>query len=235
MGLLTDDQYKLIQLAAGQSTSNDDKSEKIGLFKQILTDYYKVKAMQTQVQIDLADRAWEWIGRKWNKWFGEKNTTENNTNKFKQLNEKYEKVKNVKYSNDINKIDYDSNYKPLETTLYFNCIGFVCYMFNISASYSVKNFVQYSQFYQLMDVKNVNQLQIGDVITWEYESGEFDKNNNPIYDYHVSIWKGNGEVWECMDPNGVRTRNYQKYYDYMNSHDMKIKTVKYFRVKEGNK
>ena len=61
----------------------------------------------------------EWIGRKWNKWFGEKNTTENNTNKFKQLNEKYEKVKNVKYSNDINKIDYDSNYKPLETTLYF--------------------------------------------------------------------------------------------------------------------
>ena len=71
-GLLTDDQYKLIQLAAGKSASNDDKSEKIGLFKQILTDYYKVKAMQTQVQIDLADRAWEWLGRKWNKWFGEK-------------------------------------------------------------------------------------------------------------------------------------------------------------------
>ena len=63
-GLLTDDQYKLIQLAAGKSASNDDKSEKIGLFKQILTDYYKVKAMQTQVQIDLADRAWEWLGRK---------------------------------------------------------------------------------------------------------------------------------------------------------------------------
>ena len=71
-GLLTDDQYKLIQLAAGKSASNDDKSEKIGFFKQILTDYYKVKAMQTQVQIDLADRAWEWLGRKWNKWFGEK-------------------------------------------------------------------------------------------------------------------------------------------------------------------
>ena len=127
MGLLTDDQYKLIQLAAGKSASNDDKSEKIGLFKQILTDYYKVKAMQTQVQIDLADRA------------------------------------------------------------------------------------------------------------WEYESGKVDKNNKPIYEYHASIWKGNGEIWECMDPNGVRTRNYQKYYDYMNSHDMKIKTVKYFRLKEGNK
>ena len=129
-------------------------------------------------------------------------------------------------------IDYDSNYKPLETTLYFNCIGFVCYMFNISASYSVKNFEQYSQFYQLKDVKNVNQLQIGDVITWEYESGKVDKNNKLIYDYHVSIWKGNGDVWECMDSKGIRTRNYQKYYDYMNSHDMKIKTVKYFRLKE---
>ena len=233
-GLLTDDQYNLIQLAAGQSTSNDDKSEKISLINQLLTDYQKANAIKTQTQINFVNRAWEWIGRKWNKWFGEKNTTENNTNKFKQLNEKYEKVKNVKYSNDINKIDYDSNYKPLDTTLYFNCIGFVCYMFNISASYSVKNFEQYSQFYQLKDVKNVNQLQIGDIITWEYESGKVDKNNKLIYDYHVSIWKGNGEVWECMDPKGVRTREYQGYYNYMNNKGMKIKTVKYFRFKEEN-
>ena len=131
--------------------------KKISLINQLLTDYQKANAIKTQTQINFVNRAWEWIGRKWNKWFGEKNTTENNTNKFKQLNEKYEKVKNVKYSNDINKIDYDSNYKPLETTLYFNCIGFVCYMFNISASYSVKNFEQYSQFYQLKDVENVNQ------------------------------------------------------------------------------
>lgn len=233
-GLLTDDQYNLIQLAAGQSTSNDDKSEKISLINQLLTDYQKANAIKTQTQINFVNRAWEWIGRKWNKWFGEKNTTENNTNKFKQLNEKYEKVKNVKYSNDINKIYYDSNYKPLETTLYFNCIGFVCYMFNISASYSVKNFEQYSQFYQLKDVKNVNQLQIGDIITWEYESGKVDKNNKLIYNYHVSIWKGNGEVWECMDSKGVRTREYQGYYNYMNNKGMKIKTVKYFRFKEEN-
>ena len=41
-GLLTDDQYNLILLAAGQSTSN------------------------------FVNRALEWIGRKWNKWFGEK-------------------------------------------------------------------------------------------------------------------------------------------------------------------
>lgn len=232
-GLITDDQYNLIQLAAGQSTSNDDKSKKISLINQLLTDYQKANAIKTQTQINFVNRAWEWIGRKWNKWFGEKNTTENNTNKFKQLNEKYEKVKNVKYSNDINKIDYDSNYKPLETTLYFNCIGFVCYMFNISASYSVKNFEQYSQFYQLKDVENVNQLQIGDIITWEYESGKVDKNNKLIYDYHVSIWKGNGEVWECMDPNGVRTRQYSTYYKWMNEHNHKINKVKYFRFKES--
>jgi hypothetical protein len=232
-GLLTDDQYNLIQLAAGQSTSNDDKSEKISLINQLLTDYQKANAIKTQTQINFVNRAWEWLYMQWNKCFGEKNTTENNTNKFKQLNEKYEKVKNVKYSNDINKIDYDSNYKPLETTLYFNCIGFVCYMFNISASYSVKNFEQYSQFYQLKDVENVNQLQIGDIITWEYESGKVDKNNKLIYDYHVSIWKGNGEVWECMDSKGVRTRQYSTYYKWMNEHNHKINKVKYFRFKES--
>lgn len=252
-GLLTDDQYKLIQLAAGKSASNDDKSEKIGLFKQILTDYYKVKAMQTQVQIDLADRAWEWLGRKV-KYAKEKISSkiqfkreetdflkalkansDNEKNKYIQLNARFERVKNVKYSNDTTKIEYDSNYKPLESTSYLNCIGFVCYMYNISASYSVSNFDKYTQFSELKNIKKLNQLQIGDIITWEYESGKVDKNNKPIYEYHASIWKGNGEIWECMDPNGVRTRNYQKYYDYMNSHDMKIKTVKYFRLKEGNK
>ena len=103
-----------------------------------------------------------------------------------------------------------------------------------SHSYSVKKFNQYFQFSQLKNIENVNQLQIGDVITWEYESGKVDKNSKPIYEYHVSIWKGNDEIWECMDPNGVRVRNYKKYYDYMNTHNMKIKTVKYFRYKGKN-
>ena len=242
-----------IKYAAGKSASNDDKSEKIGFFKQILTDYYKVKTMQTQVQIDLADRAWEWLGRKV-KYAKEKISSkiqfkreetdflkalkansDNEKNKYIQLNARFERVKNVKYSNDTTKIEYDSNYKPLESTSYLNCIGFVCYMYNISASYSVSNFDKYTQFSELKNIKKLNQLQIGDIITWEYESGKVDKNNKPIYEYHASIWKGNGEIWECMDPNGVRTRNYQKYYDYMNSPDMKIKTVKYFRLKEGNK
>ena len=233
-GHLTDDQYNLIQLAAGKSAPEDDKSEKISFFKQLLTDYQNANRTKTQVQVDMANRAWKWLQIQWKKRFYKNSSAENKTDKYNQLNERYEKVKNVKYSNDTSKIDYDSNYKPLDTTTYFNCIGFVCYMYNISASYSVSNFDKYTQFSELKDIKNVNQLQTGDVITWEYESGEVDKNSKPIYEYHASIWKGNDEIWECMDPNGVRVRNYKKYYDYMNTHNMKIKTVKYFRYKGKN-
>ena len=66
-----------------------------------------------------------------------------------------------------------------------------------------------------------------------YESGKVDKNNKPIYEYHASIWKGNDEIWECMDPNGVRTRQYSTYYKWMNEHNHKINKVKYFRFKES--
>lgn len=76
-------------------------------------------------------------------------------------------------------------------------------------------------------------IKIGDIITWEYESGKVDKNNKPIYEYHASIWKGNDEIWECMDPNGVRTRQYSTYYKWMNEHNHKINKVKYFRFKES--
>ena len=67
----------------------------------------------------------------------------------------------------------------------------------------------------------------------QYESGTVDKNNKPIYEYHASIWKGNGEIWECMDPKGVRTRQYSTYYKWMNEHNHKINKVKYFRFKES--
>ena len=232
-GHLTDDQYNLIQLAAGKSAS-DDKSEKINLFKQFFSDYKQANIIKTQVQIDMANRAWEWLQIQRKKMFGKNSSAENKTDKYNQLNERYEKVKNVKYSNDTTKIDYDSNYKPLDTTTYFNCISFVCYMYNISASYSVSNFDKYTQFSELKDIKNVNQLQIGDVITWEYESGEVDKNSKPIYEYHASIWKGNDEIWECMEPKGVRTRVYSSYCNYMNNKGMKIHTVKYFRYTGGS-
>jgi hypothetical protein len=71
-GLLSDDQYNLIQLAAGQSTSNDDKSKKISLINQLLTDYQKANAIKTQTQINFVNRAWEWLYMQWNKWFGKK-------------------------------------------------------------------------------------------------------------------------------------------------------------------
>ena len=236
-GWITDDQYNLIQLAAGKASSKEEGAEKVSLFQQVLIDYQKRNEIDTQIKFDMVNRAWEWIERQWNKLFCKSskpdNNTDNNTDKYKQLNERYEKVKNVKYSNDTTKIDYDSNYKPLDTTSYLNCIGFVCYMYNISASYSVSNFDKYTQFSQLKDIKNVNQLQIGDVITWEYESGKVDKNSKPIYEYHASIWKGNDEIWECMDPNGVRTRQYSSYYKWMNENNHKLNKVKYFRFKES--
>lgn len=75
--------------------------------------------------------------------------------------------------------------------------------------------------------KTINQelfskLKVGDVITWKY-------NDNEEYQYHTMIWNGNGSVWKSMDPLGIRTRQYQKYFDYMNNNGFDIYEVKYFR------
>ena len=96
-GHLTDDQYNLIQLAAGKSAPEDDKSEKISFFKQLLTDYQNANRTKTQVQVDMANRAWEWLQIQWKKRFDKNSNTENKKDKYNQLNERYEKVK---YSND---------------------------------------------------------------------------------------------------------------------------------------
>ena len=100
-GQLTDDQYNLIQLAAGKSASDDDKSEKINLFKQFFNDYKQANVIKTQVQVDIANRAWEWLQIQWKKRFCKNSSAENKKDKYNQLNERYEKVKNVKYSNDV--------------------------------------------------------------------------------------------------------------------------------------
>ena len=63
-GQLTDDQYNLIQLAAGKSASDDDKAEKINLFRQFFNDYQQANVIKTQAQVDIANRAWEWINNK---------------------------------------------------------------------------------------------------------------------------------------------------------------------------
>lgn len=94
-GQLTDDQYNLIQLAAGKCSSNkEDGSEKVNLFKQFLIDYQEMNEIKTQVQIDMANRAWEWINNKIKnikeKKFGNtknQNNTPQITNSFKNLME----------------------------------------------------------------------------------------------------------------------------------------------------
>lgn len=94
-GQLTDDQYNLIQLAAGKCSSNkEDGSEKVNLFKQFLIDYQEMNEIKTQVQIDMANRAWEWINNKIKnikeKKFGNTKNQNNNpqiTNSFKNLME----------------------------------------------------------------------------------------------------------------------------------------------------
>ena len=182
----------------------------------------------------MVNRTWEWIKKKYKEFIGISQVGEK-TDLFNQLNEKYEKVKEVKYSNSLNDIKYSDQHIPLESSEYYNCISFVCYMYNIPANYSVKNFEKYTQFTKLTNITNVNQLKTGDIITWEYESGVVDSDKKPIYEYHASIWKGNGEIWECMDPFGVRDRKYSSYYAYMNNNNRAIPIVKYFRYKgEGN-
>lgn len=94
-GQLTDDQYNLIQLAAGKCSSNkEDGSEKVNLFKQFLIDYQEMNEIKTQVQIDMANRAWKWINNKIKnikeKKFGNTKNQNNNpqiTNSFKNLME----------------------------------------------------------------------------------------------------------------------------------------------------
>ena len=41
--------------------------------------------------------------------FDKNSSAENKKDKYNQLNERYEKVKNVKYSNDTSKIDFTIN------------------------------------------------------------------------------------------------------------------------------
>ena len=83
-GQLTDDQYNLIQLAAGKKVPDDDKPGKISLFEQLLTDYQNVNRTKTQVQVDMANRAWEWIVKKRNSLFKD---TKSNFSRALQENE----------------------------------------------------------------------------------------------------------------------------------------------------
>ncbi|WP_315325829.1 hypothetical protein [Treponema socranskii] len=76
-GKLTDNQYNLIQCAAGLVARNK-KEAKASLFVQVLRDYQKAEQIRTQIQVDMANRAWEWVRRKW-KTITSKSTKEDTT------------------------------------------------------------------------------------------------------------------------------------------------------------
>ena len=98
-GKLTDDQYNLIQLAAGLIAAKDEKNKNLSLFEQVMSDIQKTNQINTQIRVDMVNRAWEWIKKKW-KIIAPKstkndtasaNTTQNFTYlKQRPLEEKYE-------------------------------------------------------------------------------------------------------------------------------------------------
>ena len=103
-GKLTEDQYNMIQLAAGLAEKSNEKTKKISLFSQILTSYQEANEIKTQIQIDMTNRAWEFIKRKWNEWFGKEEKEKiNNTG-----NHKVE----TSFTNLMNSIQTDDLHSP---------------------------------------------------------------------------------------------------------------------------
>ena len=98
-GKLTDDQYNLIECAAGLVAAKDEKNKNLSLFEQVMSDIQKTNQINTQIRVDMVNRTWEWIKKKW-KIIAPKstkndtasaNTTQNFTYlKQRPLEEKYE-------------------------------------------------------------------------------------------------------------------------------------------------
>ena len=63
-GKLTDDQYNLIQLAAGLVAAKDEKNKNLSLSEQVMSDIQKTNQINTQIRVDMVNRAWEWVRRK---------------------------------------------------------------------------------------------------------------------------------------------------------------------------
>ena len=64
-GKLTDDQYNLIECAAGLVAAKDEKNKNLSLFEQVMSDIQKTNQVNTQIRVDMVNRAWEWIKKKW--------------------------------------------------------------------------------------------------------------------------------------------------------------------------
>ena len=64
-GKLTDDQYNLIECAAGLVAAKDEKNKNLSLFEQVMSDIQKTNQINTQIRVDMVNRTWEWIKKKW--------------------------------------------------------------------------------------------------------------------------------------------------------------------------
>lgn len=190
----------------------------------------KVSSIRTGLQ-SLTDKVWSTL-------FGQNKEDEakkpqtfaskEEEKKYNELYEKYSKVKNAAYTeNTADETFKKGTFIPTSNSEFFNCIGFVCYMFGINQDWGVADFGKYPGFDLVKDVVKTNPLekaQIGDVIclTGTYKG----KSDN-----HAMVYAGNGYVWESTSGSetygrGVRYQKfkyqYKWYIDNTNDYNIKI-------------
>lgn len=98
--------------------------------------YVEAEVIKNRMQVNLLKTIYEFFFKKGSDSLESeerKMITDNVTDLSKQLSNNYEKVKHVKYSNNVSDITYTDKYMQTEDSEYFNCINFVCHMFNITA------------------------------------------------------------------------------------------------------
>ncbi|MGN1043701.1 MAG: hypothetical protein ACI4PR_02730, partial [Acutalibacteraceae bacterium] len=122
-GKLTEDQYNMIQLAAGMMTDAEQKKE--NLFKAFLEEIQKANQIKTQIQVDIVNRAWEFFfGKKTKskKSANNSNSTSNQSSKTVELSELDRFIEIVR--NTVG-ASYDHARSPTETKM--DCSGVFVY------------------------------------------------------------------------------------------------------------
>lgn len=122
-GKLTDDQYNMIQLAAGIMPDAEQKKE--SLFKAFLEEIQKANRIKTQIQVDIVNRAWEFFfGKKTKskKSANNSNSTSNQRSKTVELSELDRFIEIVR--NTVG-ASYDHARSPTETKM--DCSGVFVY------------------------------------------------------------------------------------------------------------
>ena len=112
-GKLTDDQYNLIECAAGLVAAKDEKNKNLSLFEQVMSDIQKTNQVNTQIRVDMVNRAWEWIKKKWsyNKTIEAKIKQKENKFKVATSNTSTTISKEIFYLNKSSTVDENLYYK----------------------------------------------------------------------------------------------------------------------------